>query len=50
MEFSVHHAQANYTAIHLAKGLVVPRLLAGSNESWHVNQLKEAKPAIKFNM
>jgi hypothetical protein len=49
MEFSLHQAQANDTVIHLAKGLVIPRLLAGSNEGWHVNQLKEAEPAIKFD-
>jgi hypothetical protein len=49
MEFSLHHTQANDTVIHLTKRLVVPLLLAGSNEARYVNQLQETELGVKLD-
>jgi len=39
VKFTLHNAEANRAVIHLTKSLVVPSLIAGGNQAWHINQL-----------
>jgi hypothetical protein len=40
MIFALHHTEPNHRSVHLTESLVVPLILAGSDQRWDIHELQ----------